>query len=251
MRRMGRIVLVCALLISCKNEPPNVNANATLRLRGADAAPLRVSGENAGVDAAVKVPVASPGDEAAFWRWFKDHRVEVGKVKRADEPIAKQLASELHKVDPRLIFELGIGTEPKELIISADGIREVFPAVKRLVAAAPAIPGWKVVAFRPRKGAGLTIEVGGGTKLGADDLYFVVLPTAKPPAPVDLMLYVPGLGGPDDEAVKQVSYLLLDATLGEHDVETKVGGIALKPASEKPASAKPLRDLPRLVDAWK
>jgi hypothetical protein len=201
-----------------------------------------------------KVPEPSPDRDAAFWTWFKDHRVQIAALKRADEPVANQIATELHKVDPRLIFELGIGIEPKEFIVSADGNREVFPAVKRLVAAAPEVPGWKIIAFRPRKAPGLTIELGEGTKLGANDLFFMVLPTTKPPAPLDIIVYVPGLGSGDkekDDALKQVGFLLLDATLGEYDTETRLGGIAFKSIAEKPPSAKPLRDLPKLIDGGK
>jgi hypothetical protein len=260
MRRIRWATLVALSFAACKKEAPPPPAPATSAPEPAKTSAPEPAKTGAAVpeapvvDAATKavvIPEASAARDAAFWTWFKAHRLEVAKVKSADEPIANELAAELHKIDPRLIPELGIGAEPRELIISADGLREAFPAVKRLVAAAPAIPGWKVVAFRPRKGADVTVDLGGGTKLGENDLFFVVLPTAKPPAPIDLLLYVPGIGGPDDKAVKQVAFLLLDATLGEYDVETKVGGIAIKPVGEKPPSAKPLKDLPRVVDAWK
>jgi hypothetical protein len=88
--------------------------------------------------------------EARFWKWFVAHKDAVATIRHANEPIANELAVELRKVHPRLVFEMGLGT-PKELIISASGERDGFPAVKRLVAAAPAIPGWVVIAFRPRK----------------------------------------------------------------------------------------------------
>jgi hypothetical protein len=243
---MRWIVIAALLAGACKKEEPAKPAAAPV-------APTP-AGDKPPPDNAPKVPEPSADRDAAFWTWFKDHRLEIAKIKRADEPIANQIASEMHKVDPRLIFELGIGIEPKEFIVSADGHREVFNAVKRLVAAAPEVPGWKIIAFRPRKSADLTIELGEGTKLGAGDLYYVMLPTSKPPAPVDIIVYIPGLGGGDkdkDDALKQVGFLLLDATLGEYDTETRLGGIAFKSTAEKPASAKPLRDLPKLIDAGK
>lgn len=72
--------------------------------------------------------------DAAFWQWFVSKKDVVATVKRADEPIANELAAQLHKVDKDLTFELGIATNEHELIISADGIKTVFPAVKRLAA---------------------------------------------------------------------------------------------------------------------
>jgi len=245
---MMRWVLIAALLLgACKKDEP-----AAKPPEAPVAAPTP-AGDKPPPDNVPKVPEASPDRDAAFWTWFKDHRLEIAKLKRADEPVANQIATELHKVDPRLIFELGIGIEPKEFIVSADGHREAFPAVKRLVAAAPEVTGWKIIAFRPRKAPGLTIELGEGTKLGANDLYFMVLPTTKPPAPLDIIVYVPGLGEnkDKDDALKQVGFLLLDATLGEYDTETRLGGIAFKSIAEKPAVAKPLRDLPKLIDTGK
>jgi hypothetical protein len=58
-----------------------------------------------------------------------------------------RVAAELHKIDPRLTFELGVSIEPHELIISAGGLRDAFPTVKRLVSAAPPIAGWRFIAF--------------------------------------------------------------------------------------------------------
>lgn len=247
--RKTEILIIAALLAGAckKDEPAAKPATAPVAVPAAGDKPPPDN------NAAPKVPEASPDRDAAFWTWFKDHRLEIAKIKKADEPIANEIASELHKVDPRLIFELGIGIEPKEFIVSADGRREVFNAVKRLVAAAPAVPGWKIIAFRPRKSADLTIELGEGTKLGANDLYFMVLPTTKPPAPLDIIVYVPGLGEnkDKDDALKQVGFLLLDATLGEYDTETRLGGVAFRSTAEKPPSAKPLRDLPKLIDGGK
>jgi hypothetical protein len=39
--------------------------------------------------------------DAAFWRWFVAHKDEVATVRRADEPIADQLAAQLHRIDPQ------------------------------------------------------------------------------------------------------------------------------------------------------
>jgi len=80
-------------------------------------------------------PTSAEAD-AAFWKWFILHKDEVGKVARADEPIANELATHLHKIDKDLTFELAVATKDHELIISAGGIQSTFPAVRRLVAVA-------------------------------------------------------------------------------------------------------------------
>ena len=185
---------------------------------------------------------------AAFWDWFRAHAAEVATIARGDEKIADRLAAELHKIDSRLTFEVGVRNTPKELIVSADGIRDAFPAVQRLVAAAPPVAGWRVIAFRPRK-AGMSIQTGDGRKLGVDDIAFEVL--GKHADTIDVRFFVPGIGGADDAAAKQIGYLMLDAELGEYDVETRLAGIDWKPSAARPAAARPLHELPAVVDRLK
>jgi hypothetical protein len=189
--------------------------------------------------------------DLAFWRWFSAHAAEVATVKDGREPISDQLAAELHKIEDGLVFELGLGKSgPHELIVSADGRKALFPTVQRVVVAAPSIPGWRAIAFRPRKGAGRSIEIG-DTKLGPDGVWFQLLPTAIKPGPIDLAIYAPGVGGADEGAVKSAAFVLLDALLGEYDVGIKLGEIQFQPAAKKPAGARPLKDLPATVDGWK
>jgi hypothetical protein len=197
-----------------------------------------------------KQPAANAAD-VAFWRWFAAHQGEVAKVQKADEPVANQLAAELHKVDPRLTFELGVDPKgPHELIVSAGGVQGAFPTVKRLVGAAPAIAGWKVIAFRPRKSTDFQIDLQDGTHLGGGDLKFRVLPDGEPGL-VDVAIYVKGMRGAGEESTRQSVYLLLDAALGEYDVETRLGQIEILPGSSAPADARPFAELPAAVDARK
>jgi len=195
--------------------------------------------------------VAATTPEAAFWRWFVAHQGDVAKIEKGDEPIADELADELKKVDPGLTFEIGVGTKTtsgtRELIVSADGIQSVFPAVKRLVAAAPSVDGWTFIAFRPRKSDAFEIEVG-GTKISAKSITFRVV--SKSADKVDIALYIKGAATVDDQ-VKQATYLLLDGVVGEYDVETYLGGIDMLPGSSAPPGTKPLSELPGVVDAMK
>jgi hypothetical protein len=200
------------------------------------------------VPATAPVQVAQVADaDSAFWRWFVAHKEDVAAVRRADDPAANELAAELHKVDGKLTFELGVGTASRELIISADGNQQLFPTVKRLVAAAPAILGWKVIAFRPRKAAGFAIELGDGTKVGGEGLRFSAQPAGDK---LDIELYVAGRTSIDDN-VKRAVFLLLDAALGEYDVETRLAGIDILPGTKAPAGARPFGELARVVDARK
>jgi hypothetical protein len=197
--------------------------------------------------AATTVPSQSVPAEVAFWRWFVAHKDEAATIRRADEPIANELGRELARVDPGLTFEVGANATDHELVVSADGIKSVFPSVKRVVAAAPAIPGWKITAFRPRGSTQLSVEID-GHRLAGDELMFRVLGTTS--NTVDVALYVKGVqtvGAP----LKQAVYLLLDTTLGEYDVESYLGDIDIEPGAAAPVDARPLTELPIVVDALK
>jgi hypothetical protein len=182
--------------------------------------------------------------EAAFWSWFTRNADRVATIRNATEPVADELADRLASINPDLTFELGTSRRPYELIISAGGIKAAFPAVQRLVAAAPPISGWKIVAFRPRSAAGLIIEIG-GYRVDPAEVWFEAERDGKK---YGVTLYLPGFR--NDTNGKQAGYLLLDGSLGEYDVETKLGFIDFKPLPADPvlAGLRPLSELPALVD---
>jgi hypothetical protein len=65
-------------------------------------------------------------------------------------------------------------------------------------------------------------------------------------------VFVQGMRSENQEPYKSAAYLLLEAAVGELDLETKIGALEFKPAPEKPGlPLKPLKDLPAALDAWK
>ncbi len=184
-------------------------------------------------------------NESAFWRWFRDHETALLAVHTTKEPVAEQLMTELQKIDSHLTIEVQATDGPRrDLIISADGVRDAFPAVRRLVALAPPSPRWNIIGFRPRSGAP-TIEIGDVT-LKASAVWFRV-DRRRPGEPLDLTFFVAGM---TPERAMQAFYLLLDATLGELDVETRLRKIDLQPAPADPTrqGLLPLSRLTALVD---
>jgi hypothetical protein len=88
-----------------------------------------------------------------FWNWFVKHEPELfnfDPVREAErERLFDELACELRKVDPDLAFEFGPQHTRREFVVSAAGIKRAFPAVVSLVAAAPTLERWWLIAFRP------------------------------------------------------------------------------------------------------
>ncbi len=194
-------------------------------------------------------PATDAERDAAFWAWTAANLDELRAVKTGSEPVASALAEQLERVDKRLAFELGVGKDAFEFIISADGNPAAFGVVKRLVAAAPPLKGVKVIAFRPRKGPGFQLDVA-GTKVGFDDVLFTVEADPSRPSLVAVTLYLKQLDDTNRQAFLNAAFILLELALGEYDVATKVGQLELKALPEGDATLKALSELPAVVDGW-
>ena len=181
-----------------------------------------------------------------FWEWFQRNSERLGHFEADPESLFAELSGELARVHKGLTFEIGPEEAGRrEFVISADGIRQVFPAVERLVAAAPPLPGWAVVAFRQPKSLDVSIQIG-DYQLGAEDVWFSAAPEGNRTA---LRLYVRGYTAENRKLLGQAAFLLLDSALGEYVVETRVGAIAFNPLPADPAAAglQPLASIREVV----
>lgn len=189
--------------------------------------------------------VTRAGAEQDFWAWFQAHEANLFDFEAHQEQTFDALAAALHRVEEHLTFEFGPKQAGKrEFVLSADGIREAFPPVEALHAAAPKLPRWAFVRFRPRREPmDVSFE---GVSVRAAAVRFTLTPAA---GKVDIVLFLPGDERQDPEKMMGVGFLLLDHALGEFDVETKVGEIEVQPLKRVPAAAKPLGELGRAFDA--
>ncbi|CAN5874391.1 hypothetical protein BH11MYX2_BH11MYX2_32100 [soil metagenome] len=100
---------------------------------------------------------------------------------------------------------------------------------------APAIEGWKVVAFKQPAGPGGVRF--GGLDCSVDDVFFV----EGLPGDIDLCLEA---FDTNRDAVGPIAFILLDGMLGEFGVMTKIGKLQFFDMANLPANARPLRELP-------
>ena len=182
--------------------------------------------------------------EQAFWNWFQKNDDALFDFEKDQERIFDRLAAELHKVEPSLTFEFGPKENGRrEFTISADGIRNAFPAVERLYAAAPALTRWKVQKFRQRREpSDISFR---GVKVTASS---VTVELRWAGEKVNLRVFIPGYTDTTRETYLSIAFLMLDQALGEYDVETRVGEISVKEVSQASAKAYSLKDFPRRFD---
>jgi hypothetical protein len=159
--------------------------------------------------------------EERFWTWFAQNSRALLESEDFEGPLFDELTEELEGVEAGLVWEMGIHEWGREIIISADGNRNLFPTVEKMVAAAPRIEGWKVVAFRPRKALDLTLQIG-DLSLKAENISYMMRPGS--PGKVSLDIYIDDFRK-DDQRFIELAFIFLDAALGEYDMETKVADV--------------------------
>jgi hypothetical protein len=202
--------------------------------------------------------MSSSSVRSQFWQWFKTNGPRLRAIMYGQDVDARQEASEklrraTEKVEPGVVLEFGHADEgaPMPVIVSADSKPERVDVVKEFVASAPALPGWEIVAFRPRMEIGDSIEIAlENEHVSAADIWFRV---QEDDDGLDLTLHVRGLTRQNEQLRGLGATLLAEHAVGEQDALTLLSALHLKPLPKAPAAAglRPFRDLPGLFDETK
>jgi hypothetical protein len=184
--------------------------------------------------------------EERFWQWFEQNSSRLFSFETDRDAVFRDLTAALHRVHEGLTFEFGpVENGKREFIVSADGIRERFPAVQALVAAAPTMSQWTVIPFRPPKGIGTVIQYE-GQRVGPEDVWFR---SEADGDRIGLTLFVRGLTEETKRSLGGATFILLDSALGEYAVETRVGFIEWEPLPADPA-AEGLQPFPSIREVF-
>lgn len=192
---------------------------------------------------------------AAFWQWFAAEegalrKLPMERVAQLPPPI-RELRAALQRVHPSVTWVMG-DTEDgrRELIVSADGILEAFPAVHAICDAAPPLPAWVVTRFRPRWPEISPIEMD-GVRLDPADVRVLLSPDPNPDK-LTATIFLPAHDPAQDRQYRSIAMLFLDYCLGEYDVETRLGVLRFRtPTDEGYAEAEPVPGLAERFDrAW-
>ena len=198
-------------------------------------------------------PVDAGAPRLAFWSWFAAEEPRLASALAADpEKVMDEIQQHLSAQEPGLIVELQVMPKPGRphgLVISAGGDLKLFPKVKQLVSGAPTLGKFEVITFRPRHDPELELSIG-GKKVGPSD--FTFRETGRQAGKLDLEIAIEGLTPENHDELVRAAFLLLDATVGEYDAETKIGNIDFAPATDAGlAPHRPLAELAPLVDERK
>ncbi|PZW64431.1 hypothetical protein F471_03952 [Pseudomonas sp. URMO17WK12:I1] len=187
--------------------------------------------------------------ETQFWNWFIENESALFSFLSPTDPLLDDLNHQLAQVNADLTFEFSLVFQDgrREFVISANGLKEAFPAVEALYAAAPTLKRWDIIKYRPRRNPVHTLSIG--------DREF-------DPSKVNCLLVKDGVKigivimyddyEPENNLFGQASYLLLDEALGEYAVEMQVGFVDIRSREDKwIAQSFPLTELASEFDAAK
>lgn len=163
------------------------------------------------------------------------------------EAFLKQIEKRLHRIKGGLAFQIGKVSDIWQIEVSADGIRDRIPTVRKIVDAAPPIPGWKVVAFRQPTEAGLSIQMGEQT-IDESSIWYRA---SDGPQSLNLEIFIAGVTDANFETMTHIAFLFLDSMVGEYAVMTRFASIEFFPLPPDPVrdGLRPLAELPAQVQA--
>ena len=161
-----------------------------------------------------------------FWSWFERHAPRFAQLRDdPQEAVLDEIQARLHAYCEHLWFEVGgPPAGPMEFVISAEGNEDFFPEVQALADAAPIIPGWAVVAFKPPQGFDFVTSYE-GLEIVPGQCWFLPLTSASEPGRLALRVGVPGYTAELSETIETALYLVVETGLGELVVGQRIAFI--------------------------
>ena len=172
--------------------------------------------------------------ETIFWNWFDNNKhiyekilINVSQLSQEDIDIAMDLfESNLHSYEEYLWFRMG-GTNPFELIITAEGNKAFFPMVEKLVDNSPEIENWIIIPFIQPTNLFNFHYRKDDYELSDGDIYFSYSEDSSGINGyfLEVMFYVEDAKFIDDDGFKSSIIRISESALGEYDFATIIGFI--------------------------
>jgi len=158
-----------------------------------------------------------------FWNWFNKNQnkflflTEITESEK--DKLMAEFLSELHKFNEEIYFEMGghPNDEKIELIISAEGILEHFPAVEKLTSCAPEFKNWEIIAFKPPMGNSFSLDYRGKV-FDPEKIIYIPLTAKEDPKSIGFNVCYPDYEESEKEIYVNGTYLILDTIIGEKSV---------------------------------
>ncbi len=188
---------------------------------------------------------------ADFWNAFRQHAPALATADSLDTGVVNRLLAKLQEIAHGLYMEFSSEPGQCELIITAERDRSLFPLVHTIVSEAPHLPGWKILALKPKLGFPVTSQWGDVT-IKTADVVFAPLERQGSKA-IGLRIFVPGLRPEDAKDAHKAILRAMDHGLGERGFAESITSIVVLtlPDGASKANYIPLAKLPQYIQRRK
>ena len=155
-----------------------------------------------------------------FWNWFNINQNKfllLSDVTESEkDKLMAEFLSELHEFNEDIYFEIGghPADEKVELVISAEGCIEFFPAVEKLTSLAPEYKNWDIIAFKPPMGKGFSLT-DRDKVFDPEKIIYIPLTAKQDPKAIGFNVCYPDFEESEKEIYINGTYLVLDTIIGE------------------------------------
>ena len=155
-----------------------------------------------------------------FWNWFNINQNKfllLSDVTESEkDKLMAEFLSELHEFNEDIYFEIGghPADEKVELVISAEGCIEFFPAVEKLTSLAPEYKNWDIIAFKPPMGKGFSLNYRDKV-FDPEKIIYIPLTAKQDPKAIGFNVCYPDFEESEKEIYINGTYLVLDTIIGE------------------------------------
>ncbi|GAB2829387.1 DUF695 domain-containing protein [Ferruginibacter profundus] len=165
----------------------------------------------------------------AFWNWFlQQEQSFYAAVKSQDKAAEKlqQIVDQLQQFNPELYGLVGMYDDTTaELIITPDGDIKNIVFAEDIVAAAPAIQGWKFTALKPETGFGTSTVRMNGYDFNSDKINFFSITDPAKPDEIEIHIVHEDYAEERHDTIGNGSLIYLDNAFGEMMMATQIDDI--------------------------
>jgi len=170
-----------------------------------------------------------------FWEIFwAEHSNLIDNENHLNESLYFEISDKLKEVHEDLCLEIAHNTSPRQLVISADGIDDVFEFVEMVVSnrqnISEKISGWEIIKYRQHRDdiEEQTITVGEHVFELSQILFDLIIDEE---VGIVVVMFIPDFDEAND-AHEMLRWVILDNTIGEYDAVKKVGYFATYSTAE-------------------
>jgi len=193
-------------------------------------------------------------DYASFWNWFSQNAASFYQTVKGNNDVEEQFLDKvirvLKQIDESFFCLAGMYDDhTAEMVITTDGVIKSIVFAEEIVAAAPALQGWKFTALKPPLGFDMSINMD-GYDFDNENLYFTSNNQPEYPDEIDITLVHKDHNEKNHNTIGNGSLIFLDNALGELNTVLLIDHVSISGMPPEKTELIPIAKLNEFL-AWR